>query len=64
MARKPTYEELEQRVKQLGEEAVEGKRYQEALKETEERYRDLIESAHDLIQSVRPDGSFVFVNRA
>jgi len=34
------------------------------LRESEERYRNLFESAHDLIQSVSPDGRFQFVNRA
>lgn len=40
------------------------KRVQEAHRESEERYRELIESAHDIIQSIRPDGSLAFVNRA
>jgi PAS domain S-box-containing protein len=35
-----------------------------ALQESEERYRDLFENANDLIQSVAPDGSIVYVNRA
>lgn len=34
------------------------------LAESEERYRALIENASDLIQSVRPDGTFEFVNKA
>jgi PAS domain S-box-containing protein len=34
------------------------------LVESEERYRAVIENASDMIQSVRPDGTFEFVNRA
>ena len=40
------------------------KRVEEAQRESEERYRELIESAHDIIQSIQPDGSLSFVNRA
>ena len=36
----------------------------QALAESEARYRDLLENASDLIQSVSPDGRFRFVNRA
>lgn len=35
-----------------------------ALKESEERYRGLFENAHDMIQSVSPEGRFIFVNKA
>ncbi|HSH70287.1 MAG TPA: PAS domain S-box protein, partial [Deferrisomatales bacterium] len=37
---------------------------QQALETSETRYRDLVENAHDLIQSVRLDGCFEFVNEA
>ena len=37
---------------------------QEALRASEERYRDLFENASDLIQSVRGDGRFEYVNNA
>ena len=33
------------------------------LRESEMRYRDIIDSSHELVQSVRPDGSFDFVNQ-
>jgi len=39
MTRKPTYEELKQRVKELEKEAVKRKGAEEALRESEERYR-------------------------
>lgn len=40
------------------------RRAEEALKESEDRYRDFVDNASDLIQSVRPDGSFAYVNAA
>jgi PAS domain S-box-containing protein len=43
---------------------TERKRMETALLESGEQYRDLFESASDLIQFVRPDGSFLRVNPA
>ena len=40
------------------------KRGEEALRLSEERYRDLFEHANDLIQSVSPDGRFIYTNRS
>jgi PAS domain S-box-containing protein len=40
------------------------KKAQKDLEKSEERYLDLLENANDLIQSVAPDGTFLYVNRA
>lgn len=37
---------------------------EQKLIRSEEHYRSLVEGTHDMIQSVRPDGSFLFVNPA
>ena len=34
-----------------------------ALRESEERYRDLFDNANDLLHSVKPDGHFLYVNK-
>jgi len=71
---KKAHAELEERVVQrtrelsvanvrLKKEIEERKRTEEALKESEEHLRDLFDNAKDLIQSVSPEGRFLFVNR-
>lgn len=40
------------------------RRVEEALRRSEERYRDLFENATDLIQSCAPDGKLIYANRA
>jgi two-component system cell cycle sensor histidine kinase/response regulator CckA len=52
---------LEERVKERTAQLTETNR---RLQESEERYRDLIENAHDMIQSVAPDGEILLVNQA
>lgn len=60
-------ERLPSSVERAMKEAEEHRKRRQAeakLRENEEMLRDLFENAHDLIQSVRLDGSFLFVNRA
>ena len=45
MDRKPTYEELEQRVKELEKQATERKRAEEDLHQSEERYRGIFDES-------------------
>jgi PAS domain S-box-containing protein len=56
--------ELLQTNQQLEEKIIEHKQTDAALRESEQRYRDLFENASDLIQSFAPNGHFIYVNRA
>ena len=47
----------------VSKDITERKRAEEALQESEKRYRDLLENANDIIQSVYPSGKFAYVNR-
>ncbi len=63
MTRKPTYEELEQRIRVLEEESIKGKLAEDALRESEARYRDVINNAQEAI-IITQEGKAVLVNRA
>lgn len=67
MVRRPTSEELEQRVKELERKSVAHKRAEEALRESQERYRVLFSSGNDAVLVNQPTaedmpGKFIEVN--
>jgi len=59
---KPTYEELEQRVKELEKESVKRKHVEESLRHSEEKYRDLVESVHSIILKMDTKGNITLFN--
>ena len=63
MTKKPSYEELEQRLKEIENEALERKETEQALKEGEERWHSLAETAPCVILTVQRDGTIQFLNR-
>ena len=64
MTEKPTYEELEKRIQKLENVEYKFKRAEEALRETEGRYRAVVEDMPGLICSYLPGGEITFVNNA
>lgn len=57
-------DQMRQRLVELAVSETEHERSEEALRVDNEWYHDLFENANDLIQSVTPEGRFIFVNRA
>ena len=62
MADKPTYEELEYKVKVLEREAVWRKQAEDALRKSEEKYRQHFENVSDVIYLIDPDFRVISVS--
>jgi PAS domain S-box-containing protein len=62
MAKKPTYEELEKKCKKLMKEALARKRAEEALYESEEKYRILIENIPSVTWITSEHGKTTFIS--
>jgi two-component system, cell cycle sensor histidine kinase and response regulator CckA len=63
MSEKPTYEELERRIKVLEESAIESRRLQTALMESEEKFRVLTDSTPTAVMLYQDD-RWIYANRA
>ena len=59
MSEKPTYEELEQRVKELERDSIVHRQVEEALRESEKKYQDLYDNAPDMFASVNAKTAIV-----
>ena len=62
MAKKATYEELEQKVKELKKEARYRKKAEQALKESEEKYKELANSLPQIVFEMDKTGNLTFAN--
>jgi len=56
MANKPTYEELEQRVKELGQAEFRRKQAEEVLRENEEKIQAILDASPDVIHLIDING--------
>ncbi|MFH1950952.1 MAG: response regulator [Pseudomonadota bacterium] len=62
MDKKPTYEELEQRLKELEKEIKKHEQIESALRQSDEKYRSILESIEDGYYEVDLAGNFTFFN--
>jgi len=62
MAKKPTYQELEQRVKELEKEAAKRKSAEKELRESEELFRRLFEQSNGAV-FIHQSGQIIHVNQ-
>jgi two-component system cell cycle sensor histidine kinase/response regulator CckA len=62
MAKKPTYEELEQRVKELEEDAIERKHFEQALQKNLEEYRSIFNNINDVYYRADLEGNLIMMS--
>jgi two-component system cell cycle sensor histidine kinase/response regulator CckA len=60
LSQKPTYEELEQRIKELEKRDFTGKKTEEAFRESEKRYRLLADNVTDLIWTMDMEMNYTY----
>ena len=63
MTKKPTYERLEQKVKELEKEVDKRRQAEKALRKSEERFRELAELLPETIFEMNAEGPLAFANR-
>ena len=63
MGDKPTYEELEQRVKELEKAVVRHKLVEETLQKSEERFRHMAELSPFPVSIIDSDGRYLYLNK-
>jgi len=61
---KPTYEELEERIKELEKAETELKQENKALQKIEKRFKDLVELLPEMVFETDNKGKITFVNKA
>ena len=64
MARQPTREELQKRISQLEEELCKSRQAAEAIRENEEKYRNILESIQEGYFELDIDANYTFANDA
>ncbi|MGA7874214.1 MAG: PAS domain S-box protein [Desulfoferrobacter sp.] len=63
MSKKPTYEELERRLKEMERETAERVRAEEALRDSERKFRAIFDQTYQFIGLMTPDGTLMEANR-